>query len=244
MRYLSLVRHAVTAWNSGGRVQGHSDVPLSAEGEAQARALGRRFAGAGGEVLLYTSPLERAKRTAALALPGHEAVQDSRLKELNFGVFEGRTLPERLALPEWTAWNTDPFATPAPGGESYEQLRSRVVAWLEHLPDAPHIVAVTHSGTIQMLLSHALKIDAPRWRKRFQLTHTGVTRLALEGADIFIERVNDTRHLDGMYPDTVLPNTGYANTTNPNTTNPNAVYPNTVSPDEGRSLGEEMRLEP
>ncbi len=204
MRYLSLVRHAVTPWNSGGRVQGHSDVPLSAEGEAQALALRHRFAR--DEVLLYTSPLERAKKTAALAFPDRAAVQDARLKELNFGVFEGRTLHERSSLPEWATWNTDPFLTPAPGGESYRELRGRVVAWLESLPDAPHIVAVTHSGTIQMLLSHALRIDTPRWRKRFQLAHTGVTGLVLEGADIFIERVNDTRHLDGIYPDTVHPN--------------------------------------
>jgi broad specificity phosphatase PhoE len=41
------------------------------------------------------------------------------------------------------------------------------VAWLESLPDAPHVVAVTHSGTIQMLLTHALGLETPRWRKRF-----------------------------------------------------------------------------
>ena len=174
-------------------MQGHSDVPLSTEGQRQARALRHRFAG--DEVLLYTSPSERARKTAALAFPDHEAVQDERLKELNFGIFEGRTLPERLTLPEWGVWSAEPFLTPAPGGESYRELRERVVSWLDSLPDAPHIVAVTHSGTIQMLLTHALEIETPRWRKRFQLTNTGVTGLVLEGAEIFIERVNDTRHL-------------------------------------------------
>ena len=195
MRYLSLVRHAVTLWNSGGRVQGHSDVPLSAAGEGQARALRHRFAGS--EVVLYTSPLGRAQKTAALAFPEHTAVQDARLRELNFGIFEGRTLPERLTLPEWGAWSAEPFLTSAPEGESYRELRERAVAWLGSLPDAPHIVAVTHSGTIQMLLSHALGLETPRWRKRFQLGHTSVTGLLLEGTEIFIERVNDTQHLSG-----------------------------------------------
>lgn len=193
MRYLSLIRHAVTSWNLEGRVQGHSDVPLSAAGETQAHALCRRFSGS--ELLLYTSPLGRARRTAALAFPEHEAVPDARLRELNFGVFEGRTLAERAALPEWAAWSAAPFLTPAPGGESYRELRERAVAWLESLPDAPHVVAVTHSGTIQMLLTHALGLETPRWRKRFQLGHTGVTGLILDGSEILIERVNDTQHL-------------------------------------------------
>lgn len=193
MRYLSLVRHAVTHWNEQGRVQGHSDVPLAETGKAQARALARRFAG--DEVLLYTSPLGRARTTAALAFPQLEAIPDARLKELHFGVFEGCTLPERLALPEWQRWSQDPFLAAAPGGESYRELRERALAWLRELPDAPHVVAVTHSGTIQMLLSHVLGLETPRWRKRFQLGHAGVTGLILDGPDILIERVNDTQHL-------------------------------------------------
>lgn len=193
MRYLSLIRHAVTDWNEQGRVQGHSDVPLSAEGRRQARALYRRFAGERG--VLYTSPLSRARATAALAFPQLEAVQDARLRELHFGSFEGQTLHERLAAPAWAAWAAEPFWTPAPGGESYSALRARVVAWLEDLPEAPHIIAVTHSGTIQMLLAHALGLEVPRWRKRFYLGHTSVTGLVVDGDEIFIERVNDTQHL-------------------------------------------------
>lgn len=193
MRYLSLIRHAVTDWNQQGRVQGHSDVPLSAEGRQQARALRRRFVGEPG--VLYTSPLSRARATAALGFPQLEPIEDARLKELHFGAFEGQTLHERLATPAWAAWAAEPFWTPAPGGESYSTLRARAVAWLEALPDAPHIVAVTHSGTIQMLLAHALGLEVPRWRKRFYLGHTSVTGLIVDGAEIFIERVNDTQHL-------------------------------------------------
>src|SRR5512135_3412206 len=62
-----LCRHGETAWNKEGRYQGHTDIPLSEVGEAQARALGRRL-----ESLTIhravASPLSRARRTAELAL--------------------------------------------------------------------------------------------------------------------------------------------------------------------------------
>ena len=195
---LTLIRHAVTAWNTGGRVQGQSDVPLSALGEAQAEALCGRFSGAnfsGAGVLLYSSPLRRARTTAALAFPGQALVIDPRLSELNFGSFEGLTLAERRTLPEWREWTRDPFSLPAPGGESYGALQRRAVAWLESLPDAPHVVAVTHSGTIQTLLAYVLQMETKNWRKRVHLGHTGVTSFVGSGPQLMLERLNDTQHL-------------------------------------------------
>lgn len=193
MRQLSLIRHAETHWNLEGRVQGHSDVPLSARGRRQAEALRGRFQGA--EIVVYSSPLVRALQTAELAFPGRAIVRDARLKEVHFGHFEGRTLAERLASPHWTAWSQNAFAERAPGGESYGELRARAVAWLQSLPEVPHIVAVTHSGTIQMLLSYVLGVEHPRWRKRFHLRHTGVTCLVFRDGEFLIERVNDFGHL-------------------------------------------------
>jgi len=201
MRHLLLIRHAVTEWNRSGRLLGHSDLPLSAEGEAQARALGARFAGE--DVLVYTSPLKRAYQTAQIAFPRRELRQDARLKELNFGRFEGRTLEQNRALESWRTWYQDPFKRRAPNGESYEELRGRAVAWFEALPDAPCTVAVTHSGTIQMLLSYVLGVEHPRWRKRFGLHHAGVTWLRLSEDGVLIERVNDTRHLDALHLDSL-----------------------------------------
>ena len=199
---LTLIRHAVTAWNTGGRVQGQSDVLLSALGETQAKALCERFSGT--DALLYSSPLGRARTTAALAFPGQTPVVDPRLSELNFGIFEGLTLAERLALPEWRDWTRDPFATAAPGGESYGALQRRAVAWLESLPDAPHIVSVTHSGTVQMLVAHILQMETTNWRKRVQLGHTSVTSFLWDGSQGLLERLNDTQHLSAELQ------TGYA----------------------------------
>ena len=190
---LTLVRHAVTSWNTAGRVQGQSDVPLSSLGEAQAGALRERFAG--DELLLYSSPLNRARTTAALAFPGHAPTLDARLSELNFGRFEGLTLSERLALPEWRKWTHEPFSVPAPSGESYGELYWRASAWLEALPDAPHIVAVTHSGTIQTLVAYLLQMNTQSWRKRMHLEHTSVTEFVSSGSELVLERLNDTAHL-------------------------------------------------
>ena len=194
---LTLVRHAVTSWNLGGRVQGQSDVPLSPLGELQARALQKRFAGE--VVQLYSSPLSRARTTAAFAFPGHTPILDARLSELNFGIFEGLTLSERLTLPEWRSWTRTPFFTSAPGGESYGELYGRAEAWLMSLPGTvsadAHVVAVTHSGTIQTLVAAILQMDTKAWRKRLHLEHTSVTSFVTIPSGLLLERLNDTQHL-------------------------------------------------
>lgn len=205
MRRLTLIRHGLTAWNVEGRFQGQSDVPLSDEGRAQARALAGYVAAVQGVDAVVASPLVRARETAAIAFPDHPAAVDPRLQELHFGLFEGRTLAENEADPVWPVWIADPYGRVAPGGESYEQLRARAVAWLADARAAhpgAHVVAVTHSGTIQMLLADLLGVERPRWRKRVYLRHTSVSHVLFRGDDAVVERVNDTRHLvaDGEDP--------------------------------------------
>lgn len=194
MRRLSLIRHAVTAWNTEGRIQGHLDCALSEEGVEQARALGQRV-GASEVDVLYASPLQRSYQTAKVAFPSSEVNSDPRLMELNFGVFQGKTPQENAETPEWREWMEDPFRNRVPGGESYADLMARAVDWLEGLPPVPHIVAITHSGTIQMILAHVMGVSHPRWRKRVALRHTSITRLVYRQDEVLIERVNDTRHV-------------------------------------------------
>lgn len=198
MRQLTLIRHGLTEWNKRGKFQGHSDIELSEEGEQQAEALRIRLAKLERDGLaldwVVSSPLKRAYRTAELALPGREIGCDERLKELNFGAFEGRTLAQNREAEAWNTWYRDPFKHQTPGGESYEALRLRVVDWLESLPEG-HTAAFTHSGTIQMLISHILGVEHPRWRKRIVLRHTSLTRVLCQGGELVIERVNDAQHL-------------------------------------------------
>ncbi len=204
MRQLILIRHGLTEWNSNGKFQGHSDIDLSEEGRVQAEALRGRLAELRqsglslGEVV--SSPLKRAYQTAQIALPEHDIRRDSRLKELNFGAFEGRTLAQNCATEAWDAWYRDPFKRRTPRGESYEDLRLRVVDWFKSLPDG-HTAAFTHSGTIQMLISHILGVEHPKWRKRIFLQHTSLTRVLCKDGEIVLERVNDARHLEPLVGD-------------------------------------------
>lgn len=196
-RVVTLIRHGLTEWNVSGRFQGQTDLPLSEDGRRQARRLARRMARIRDADLVVASPLVRAHETARLAFPGREIALDERLMELHFGLFEGGTMEENRARPEWDVWIADPYGRCAPEGESYGQLRERAVAWFDALPeDAAHVVAVSHSGTIQMILAHVLGIEHPRWRKRIYLRHSSVSRLVIQDGELVVERVNDTRHLD------------------------------------------------
>ena len=198
MRNLTLIRHGITAWNAQGYFQGHSDIPLSLKGKAQAEALGlhlRHDKGFNFD-LIYSSTLARATQTASIALPKANIIYDDNLKELNFGVFEGHTLEENQQHKSWDYWCSDTFKHCAPKGESYEMLRKRVVMWLETLPeDDVNIVAFTHSGTIQMLISYLLGVEHPKWRKRIFLQHTSLSQILFQNNHVIIEYINDVSHL-------------------------------------------------
>jgi len=205
MRRLTLIRHAITDWNAAGRFQGHSDVPLSSEGREQAERL-REYATSFRDIdVIVSSTLQRAADTAAIAFPDADVTPDPRLRELDFGDFEGRTLDENRGHPSWPWWVADPFERSAPGGESYRDLRARAIAWYEEAlteHEGAHVVVVSHSGTLQMLLSHLIGVERPRWRKRLYLRHTGVSHVLFRNGEAIVERVNDTRHLvpDGTDP--------------------------------------------
>jgi probable phosphoglycerate mutase len=96
-----LARHGETAWSLSGQHTGLTDLPLTEAGERTARRLGERLA----ELTfakVYTSPLQRAKRTCELAGFGAVAKVDSDLVEWNYGQYEGRTGAEiRAERPDW-----------------------------------------------------------------------------------------------------------------------------------------------
>src|SRR5262245_11333090 len=90
---VSLARHGQTAWSLSGQHTGVTDIPLTANGEEDARALGRRLRGMT-FARVFTSPLQRARRTCELAGFGTHAVVDPDLVEWNYGDYEGRTSKE------------------------------------------------------------------------------------------------------------------------------------------------------
>jgi broad specificity phosphatase PhoE len=152
-----LIRHGETAYNAERRYQGHRDIPLNDTGVAQARALGvalQNWLGEFSGVRVYASDLERAARTAELAL-GRPADQlDARLRELSFGDFEGLTAPEiELRYGElYHRWLERPRLVTPPNAESLEALQARLTAWLDSLDTERLTIAFTHGGVIRTLL--------------------------------------------------------------------------------------------
>jgi probable phosphoglycerate mutase len=119
-REIWLVRHGETAWSRIGKHTGRNDIPLTEEGERQARAVGaylggRRF----GQVLV--SPLSRARRTCELAGYGSVARVAPDLAEWDYGAYEQRlTADVRKEIPGWTIWTHG-----VPRGETLDDVAAR-----------------------------------------------------------------------------------------------------------------------
>lgn len=182
MRGIVLARHGSTALNEAHRFQGHSDPPLSEKGRRQARSLREKLAGVAPDAgPIWTSDLRRARQTAALALPRRPRREDPRLRELDFGAFEGATYRENRARhgDAFADWIRAPARTAPPGGESLCGFHRRVRSWIEEAESDPEPLAVTHGGTIRMILSILTGTSFDRFR-RWTIAPGTVIRLERE----------------------------------------------------------------
>ena len=198
MLELWLIRHGETDWNVQDRIQGSSDVPLNAAGLQQARRLAPRLAGVGFDAV-YASDLARARVTAETALPGASVRLDPRLRELAYGIFEGKswaTLDGDEAI-EARHWHEDRYGRRIPGGESFADLQARVAAFRAELPERGRVIAFSHGGTIRATLYAALGQPVKGvWR--LEVGNTSISRLAFDHRGTTLVTVNDHAHLDGV----------------------------------------------
>jgi broad specificity phosphatase PhoE len=117
-----IARHGETAWTLTGQHTGLTDLPLTPQGELNARALGNRLTGLT-FAKVFTSPLQRASKTCASAGFGAPAEVDSDLVEWNYGEYEGlRSAEIRAKRPDWQL-----FRDGCPGGESPAQVKARPI---------------------------------------------------------------------------------------------------------------------
>jgi probable phosphoglycerate mutase len=156
MTAVALLRHGETAWNVEGRIQGHTDVPLSDAGRARLRAM--RLPAACKGMRVVTSPLARAVETAGL-LGFPEVPREPRLMEMHWGAWQGRLLQElRESLGEAMRENEGRgLDFRPPGGESPRELMQRALAWLREVREPT--LAVTHRGVIRVVLAAATGWD-------------------------------------------------------------------------------------
>ena len=146
-----LARHGETAWTLSGQHTGLSDIPLTERGERNARRLGKRLQGRT-FARVFSSPLQRARRTCELAGFGAVAVVDADLVEWNYGAYEGKTGADiRKERPNW-----DLFRDGVPNGESVVDVGARADRVIARVRAVDGDALVFSSG-------HFLRVLAARW---------------------------------------------------------------------------------
>ena len=146
---IALLRHGPTEWNEAGRIQGRTDIALSAAGRAK---MARLLPPAGFQsVQAYVSPLLRARQSAEL-LGLQNAKIDARLSEHDWGAWEGLTREEIL-----TRDGADAFERAGrgidfrpSGGESTRELLERVTSFLRDVAKCESdAIAIAHRGILR-----------------------------------------------------------------------------------------------
>jgi broad specificity phosphatase PhoE len=146
-----LGRHGETAWTISRQHTGVTDLPLTAQGEVEARRLGERLEGLTFAAVL-TSPLQRAVRTCELAGFGSMAKVEPDLIEWNYGAYEGRTSADiHRERPDWQL-----FRDGCPGGESPDQIGARADRVVRR-------VRGIEGNTLLFSSAHFLRVFAARW---------------------------------------------------------------------------------
>jgi 2,3-bisphosphoglycerate-dependent phosphoglycerate mutase len=205
---LILIRHGETAWNRATRIQGHTDIPLSPLGLAQAERMAEALAD---EPLaaIYSSDLSRARQTAeALArVHGLPMQMDSALRERAFGRFEGLSWDEiTQGYPEDAArWRRREPDFAVGGGESLNLFSARCLAAARRAAAAhpgQSIALVAHGGVLDCLYRAATRaaLDAPR---SWQLGNAAINRLLATTEGFTLIGWNDDRHLAGLSADDI-----------------------------------------
>ena len=189
-----LARHGETAWSLSGQHTGLTDLPLTARGERNASRLRQRLAGLT-FAKVFTSPLQRARRTCELAGFGPVAEIDNDLLEWNYGEYEGRRTSEiRAERPNWQL-----FRDGCPGGESPRQVAARADRAVCRLRAVEGDVLLFSSG-------HFLRVLAVRWiglelTTNARLFMLSTASLSAVGYEDSLERPvirlwNETRHVE------------------------------------------------
>jgi broad specificity phosphatase PhoE len=194
---LVLTRHGLTPRSKPEQHLGQKiDVPLSEDGRAQAERLADRLAGISFEEV-FSSPLMRARETAAIVGRDEPVRVDARLLEMDYGAWEGLTydaIEERDEVRR-RAWERDPAVLRCPGGESGNDVAARAGAFLVDLLEehvARHgareteewrVLAVAHSSLNRILICLALGLPIREFRERFTQGQVNVTVLRFEHGD-------------------------------------------------------------
>jgi len=200
-----LVRHGQTPTTGKilpGRAKGLS---LADEGREQAEIAAQRIGELKRVDAIYSSPLERARETAApiARARGLRTRVNRGLFECDFGDWTGAELKKLMKLPEWQTVQRAPSTFRFPGGESFTEMQSRMVSTLDALRlehPGGTIVCVSHADTIKAAVAHALGTHIDLFQ-RIVICPASITAIAWTAGGPVVLAVNSTgRPLTDLQP--------------------------------------------
>lgn len=195
------MRHGETGWNSEGRAQGQSDIPLNDVGRSQAGRARDRLAPVPFSVA-YSSDMRRVVETAEIILGGQNLSLEKlpQLREKSYGEWEGLTAEqvEERYPGEYARLLADNITFAPSGGESDVQLVDRVrpvaARIMSEHPGDENVLIVGHGGSLRALLICLLDLPIHLlWR--FRLANVSISVLSTFSQHMTVELWNDTSHL-------------------------------------------------
>ena len=206
VKRLVFIRPGETDWNRDLRWQGWVAIPLNAHGRIQAERLAN-FVRHIGMSALYTSDLRRALETAGILSEklGFAPIPDARLRERNIGTWQGLK-PEEMQswyAEEYSRLMADPDHYPVPGGESRQDVRTRMRAAFEDIlaqDKGETIGVISHTSAIKILLSDIVPGGVPA---QVPVSNSSVTTIVREDDVWKVVALDDVLHLEGLESKTV-----------------------------------------
>ena len=156
-----LVRHGETAWTLTAQHTGRTDLPLTEHGDRQAHEVGTHLTALRFNRIL-SSPLQRARRTAELALPKARIEADDDLMEWDYGAYEGRsTVDIEVERPGWRL-----FREGCPGGETLDAVGTRADRVIGHIrAGGDNVLVFAHREILRILAVRWIGLAAVEGRR-------------------------------------------------------------------------------
>lgn len=186
-----LIRHGETAWSKSLQHTGQkSDLPLTRDGEKEAKALHKRLKRKRFDHV-FISPLQRVQKTSALMGFDKVAIVDDHLLEWDYGAYEGLTTTEiQQTVPHWNL-----FTGECPGGESLDEVSARADSLLYKLIRLEGRVLLVSSGHISRVIASRWLGMSAEFGKHLHLGTASLSILGFEHDYPTLNVWNDQSHL-------------------------------------------------
>ena len=200
MTRIFLIRHGETDWNKTKKLQGNSDVKLSAQGIRQAKLLAEH-APFEHVAAIYSSDLSRAFATAQILAEKFNlpVIKIPDLREMNYGDWEGNLISELIAATAngFENFFTAPENCTPPNGETFSQCQARVMNALKKIIAAhenQNVAVFSHGAAIRLTICAALEIPIHKIWAIAQF-NTAINILRVDDGNFTLELLNSTAHL-------------------------------------------------